>query len=134
MTLAELSRFLTLTRKDLAAFVILLLFLIYFVWYSYCNIQLSISIESIQSNEWREGMRGYLYLSLFLGMFLFLTVRYSFIVAFGVMYFGVMLVIIGATFALRYSQMKRSRSSVLGDQPVYPESSELMTSKNLHAT
>lgn len=79
-------------------------------------------------------MRGYLYLSLFLGMFLFLTVRYSFIVAFGVMYFGVMLVIIGATFALRYSQMKRSRSSVLGDQPVYPESSELMTSKNLHAT
>lgn len=79
-------------------------------------------------------MRGDLCLSLFLGVFLFLTVRYSFLVAFGVMYFGGMLVVIGTAFALRYRQMKRSRSSVLDDQPVYPESTELMTSKNLHAT
>ncbi len=79
-------------------------------------------------------MRGYLCLSLLLGVFLFLTVRYSFIVAFGVMYFGGMLVVIGTAFALRYSQMKRSRSSVLHDQPVYPQSTELITSKNLHAT
>jgi uncharacterized protein (DUF58 family) len=79
-------------------------------------------------------MRGYLCLSLLLGVFLFLTVRYSFMVAFGVMYFGGMLVVIGTAFALRYSQMKKSRSSVLDDQPVYPESNELMTSKNLHTT
>ena len=79
-------------------------------------------------------MRGYLCLSLLLGVFLFLTVRYSFMVAFGVMYFGGMLVVIGTAFALRYSQMKKSRSSVLDDQHVYPESTELMTSKNLHAT
>ena len=78
-------------------------------------------------------MRRYLCLSLFLGVFLFLTVRYSFMVAFGVMYFGGMLVVIGTAFALRYSQMKRSRSSVLDDQPVYPEDNELMSSKNLHA-
>ena len=79
-------------------------------------------------------MRGYLCLSLLLGVFLFLTVRYSFIVAFGVMYFGGMLVVIATAFALPYSQMKRSRSSVLDDQPVYPQSNELITSKNLHAT
>ena len=79
-------------------------------------------------------MRRYLCLSLFLGVFLFLTVRYSFMVAFGVMYFGGMLVVIGTAFSLRYSQMKKSRSSVLDDQSVYPESSELMSSKNLHAT
>jgi len=79
-------------------------------------------------------MRGYLCLSLLLGVFLFLTVRYSFMVAFGVMYFGGMLVVIGTAFSLRYSQMKKSRSSVLDDQSVYPESNKLMTSKNLHAT
>jgi len=79
-------------------------------------------------------MRGYLCLSLLLGVFLFLTVRYSFMVAFGVMYFGGMLVVIGTAFAIRYSQMKKSRSSVLDDQPAYPESNKLMTSKNLHAT
>ena len=79
-------------------------------------------------------MRRYLCLSLFLGVFLFLTVRYSFMVAFGVMYFGGMLVVIGTAFSLRYSQMKKSRSSVLDDQSVYPESNKLMTSKNLHAT
>jgi len=79
-------------------------------------------------------MRGYLCLSLLLGVFLFLTVRYSFMVAFGIMYFGGMLVVIGTAFSLRYSQMKKSRSSVLDDQSVYPESNKLMTSKNLHAT
>ena len=78
-------------------------------------------------------MRGYVCLSVLLGVFSFLTVRYSFLVAFGVMYFGGMWVIIGTAFALRYSQMKRSRSTVLDDQLVYPESNELTTSKNLHA-
>ena len=79
-------------------------------------------------------MRGYVCLSVLLGVFSFLTVRYSFLVAFGVMYFGGMLVVIGTAFALRYSQIKRSRSSLLDDQPVYQEGNELITSKNLHAT
>jgi F0F1-type ATP synthase membrane subunit b/b' len=37
LNLAELSKFLTLARTDLVAFFILLLFLIYFAWYSYCK-------------------------------------------------------------------------------------------------
>ena len=78
-------------------------------------------------------MRGYVCLSVLLGVFLFLTVRYSFLAAFGIMYFGGMLVVIGTTFAVRYSHMKRSRSSVLDDQPVYREGQELITSKNLQA-
>jgi hypothetical protein len=79
-------------------------------------------------------MRGYVCLSVLLGVLLFLTFRYSFLVAFGIMYFGGMLVVIGTAFAVRYSHMKRSRSSVLDDQPVYREGQELVTSKNLHAT
>jgi hypothetical protein len=78
-------------------------------------------------------MRGYVYLSVLLGVLLFLTIRYSFIVAFGVMYFGGMLAVIGTAFAVRFSQIKRSKSSVWDDQSVYLESKELITSKNLHA-
>jgi len=78
-------------------------------------------------------MRGYVCLSVLLGGFLFLTVRYSFIVAFGVMYFGGMLVVIGAAFAVRYSQIKRSKSSVLHDRLVYREGQEVIISKNFHA-
>ena len=78
-------------------------------------------------------MRGYVCLSVLLGVFLYLTVRYSFLVAFGTTYFAVMLVVIGTTFAVRYSQMKRSRSLVLDDQSVYLEGQELIKSKNLHA-
>ena len=78
-------------------------------------------------------MRGYVCLSVLLGVFLFLTIRYSFIVTFGVMYFGGMLMVIGTAFTVRYSQMKRSRSSILDDQPVYPEGKDLILSKNIHA-
>ena len=78
-------------------------------------------------------MRGYLCLSLLLGGFSFLTFRYSFLVAFGVMYFFGMLVVIGTAFAVRYRQLKKSRPRVLDDQPVYPESKKLITSKSLHA-
>ena len=78
-------------------------------------------------------MRGYVCLSVLLGVLLFLTVRYSFWVTFGIMYFGGMLVVIGTAFSIRYSKMKRSRSSVLDDQPAYLEGQELITSKNLHA-
>ena len=78
-------------------------------------------------------MRRYVCLSVLLGVFAFLTVRYSFWVAFGVMYFGGMLMVIGTAFAVRYSKMKRLRSLVLDDQPVYPEGKELIISKNPHA-
>lgn len=78
-------------------------------------------------------MRGYLCLSLLLGGFSFLTVRYSFWVAFGVMYFFGMLVVIGTAFAVRYRQLKKSRPPVLDEQAVYPGNEKLITSKSLHA-
>jgi hypothetical protein len=78
-------------------------------------------------------MRGYLCPALLLGAFSFLTVRYSFLVAFGVMYFFGMLVVIGTAFVVRYRQLKKSRTPVLDDQAVYPESKTLITSKSLHA-
>jgi len=63
-------------------------------------------------------MRRYVWLSVLLGVFLFLTIRYSFLVAFGITYCGWMLVVIGTTFALRYSQIKRSKLLILYDQSV----------------
>jgi len=79
-------------------------------------------------------MRGYVWLSVFLGVFLFLTIRYSFLVAFGIMYSGGILVVIGATFAVRYSQLKRAKSLVLNDQSVYLEGQDLIKSKNPHSS
>ena len=78
-------------------------------------------------------MRGYICLSLLLGVFLILTVRYSFWVAFGIMYFAGTLVVIGTAFTVSYIQKMRSKASILDDQPVYLKSQKLLTSKNLHA-
>ena len=78
-------------------------------------------------------MLRYLCLSIFFGSFAFLTVSYSFLVAFAVMYCGSMLVVIGTALAIAFSKKKRSRASVVADQPVYSAGKELMESKTLHA-
>jgi hypothetical protein len=71
-------------------------------------------------------MRGSVCLSFLLGVFLFLTVRYSFLVAFGIMYCCGMLVVIGTAFAVRYNHIKRSKSPILDDYPGYLEGQELI--------
>jgi hypothetical protein len=133
IAIAKLSGFLTLTGKNLTTFAIQLLFQTFLLGIRIALFNLIRIIMSIPSNERRASMRGYLCLSLLLGGFSFLTFRYSFLVAFGVMYFFGMLVVIGTAFAVRYRQLKKSRPRVLDDQPVYPESKKLITSKSLHA-
>lgn len=77
-------------------------------------------------------MRRRVFLSVLFAGFAFLTVRYSFVVAFGVMYCGSMLVVIGIAFATGFLKMKRSRASVLAEQPDYPAGKELIRAKSLH--
>ena len=50
------------------------------------------------------GMRSFVFLSAMLGVFVFLTVQYSFLVATGVMQFGGMLAITVIAFAVRSKQ------------------------------
>ena len=76
-------------------------------------------------------MCRYVCLSILLGSFALLTVYYSFLVAFGVMYCASILVVIGTAFSAGYR--KRLKAPVLADQPVYPAGKELMGSNNLHA-
>ena len=78
-------------------------------------------------------MRGYLCLSILLGGFAFLTIQYSFVLAFGVIYCIGLLVVIGTAFALGFRKRQRSRASVLADHPAYLTSKELIRAKNLHA-
>jgi ABC-type protease/lipase transport system fused ATPase/permease subunit len=78
-------------------------------------------------------MRGYVCLSILFGGFIFLTIQYSLLVAFGVMYCIGMLVVIVTAFVVGYSKKKRSRTLALADQPVYPAGKELVRARNLHA-
>ena len=52
-------------------------------------------------------MRGYLCLSILFGGFAFLTIQYSLLVAFGVIYCIGMLVVIVTAFVVGYSKKKR---------------------------
>ena len=78
-------------------------------------------------------MRGYFGLAVLLGAFAFLTAQYSFWVAFGVMYFAGMMVVIGTAFAAKYMATKRLRSALAEEQPGYPEQQELIIAKKLRA-
>lgn len=78
-------------------------------------------------------MRGYLCLSILLSGFAFLTICYSFVVAFGVMYCIGMLVVIVTAFTAGFRRRKRSRTLAFADQPVYSSEKDLIRSKNLHA-
>ena len=78
-------------------------------------------------------MRGYLWLSILFGGFAFLTLRYSFLVAFALMYCLGMLAVIVTAFAVGYSKRKRSRATAFAEQPVYSAGKELIRAKNLRA-
>ena len=78
-------------------------------------------------------MRGYIALAVLLGIFAFLTALYSFWVAFGVMYFVGMMVVIGTAFTAKYMAKKRMRSALAEEQPEYPERQELLVAKKLRA-
>lgn len=78
-------------------------------------------------------MRGYFCLAVLLGVFAFLTARYSFWVAFGVMYFAGMAVVIGTAFAARYMATKRLRTAHAEEQREYQERQELIVAKSLRA-
>jgi len=67
------------------------------------------------------------------GGFAFLTIHYSFVLAFGVMYCVGMLVVIVTAFAAGFSKRKRARAYVLADQPVYAAGKGLVRANNLHA-
>ncbi len=61
-------------------------------------------------------MRSYVCLSILLGLTAFLTVHYSFWVAFGIMYSGGMLLVAVIAFTTRSRQPGISRSMVLDDE------------------
>jgi len=51
-------------------------------------------------------MRSFIFLSVLLGAFVFLTVHYSFWVAFGLIYFAGMLIVTVLSFAIRSKPLK----------------------------